>query len=484
MTETAKMKPTKILVAGRDAEILSLVETRLKVRKYEVFLATHSDEAVRLAEKMRFDLVLISTSMDEVGHMDLCLKVKQVSANFSVPVILIAHQEELRHLVLSPERGFDDFLLEPFDAFALQLRVELNLLRARERLQANPLTNLPGTFACEENIKRRVERGEPFSVCYLDIDHFKSFNDRYGFERGDAVIKHTARILNRCLARVEALKDSFVGHIGGDDFIVALDSDRESDFAHLCLHEFDRIMPTYYDETDRKRRSLFVKNRSGVPCSFPLMSISIAAVCNKPIRYSNLAQIARVAAEVKEYLKTQPGSHYLRDRRTEQLKTLEEISVVLETEKISENESKPFGQHLLEAGLITEEELIQAVGRHVETGERLGQVLIRMNLVATNDIGQCLAEKMGVEYVSLKNHEPDEALFDLIPWTFVKRHQAVPIALESGALVLAMVDPLNQKAIGEMKEMCALPIKPRLALENEFDEFLEKQPTFEPDESF
>src|SRR3989338_998687 len=180
------MSAPKILIADKDSNTLDLVEMRLQVRDYEVFVATHSDEAVRLAQKVRFDLVFLSSTMEQVDGLDLCRKIKQCSANFGVPVILLAEAREIRQLALSPERGVDDFLIKPFDAFSLQLRVELTMMRARERLQANPLTSLPGSLAIESEIKRRIERNDLFSVCYLDINHFKSFNDHYGFDRGDS----------------------------------------------------------------------------------------------------------------------------------------------------------------------------------------------------------------------------------------------------------------------------------------------------------
>ena len=469
----------KILVAEKDRAALALIETRLKARDYDVYLATHSDEALRLVQKVRFDLVLIGSSMEGVDGMDLPQEIKRSIMGLSVPVILIVEEHELRQLVLSRERGFDDFLIKPFDAFSLQLRITLNLTRARERLQANPLTGLPGSIAIEENILTRLERGETFSVCYVDINHFKSFNDRYGFDRGDRIIRHLAQLLLRGLETAGADRKSFVGHIGGDDFIVILGSDSEPRFAQSCLEEFDRLIPTYYDETDRKRRSVFVKNRNGVPVAFPLMSLCIAAVTNQFRPYHNMGEIARDAAEVKAYLKTQPGSHYLRDRRTEPIRSLEESLQVLSAgepkRNVKLNVNKPLGQMLLEVGLITEEELSQAVRRHIETGERIGQVLIRMNAVSSADVGRFLEEKLNVNYVSLKNHMLTEDLARILTEEFIRTHRVVPLALKDNRLELAMVDPVNQSTIEAVEEITGLHVIPKFILENDFEDFLERQ---------
>ncbi|MBI3999413.1 MAG: diguanylate cyclase [Candidatus Omnitrophica bacterium] len=464
----------KILVAEKDSENLALLETRLKARNYDVFLATHSDEATRLVQKVRFDLILIGSAMESVEGVDLAPKIKQTLRGLGVPIILIAEENEISQLVLSRERGFDDFLIKPFDAFSLQLRIALNLTRSRERLQANPLTSLPGSIAIEENIERRLERNEAFSICYLDINHFKSFNDRYGFDRGDRAIRHLAQLITKSLETSGATRNSFVGHIGGDDFIVVMDPELEARFAQECLQEFDRIIPTYYDETDRKRKSVLVKNRNGVPMAFPLMSLSIAAITNLYRPYRSVAEISHDAAEVKQYLKTQPGSHYLRDRRAKPMSSLEESIQVLSQDQEKRKTTKPLGQMLLEVGLITEEELNQAVRRHVETGERIGQILIRMNVVTSADVGRFLEEKLSVHYVSLKDHTLSGDLARILSEEFIRTHQVVPFRFVEDSLELAMVDPVNRDTIAAVEEMSGIKVVPKFVLENEFEEFLEK----------
>jgi len=464
----------KILIAEHNLPTLNLVETRLKARDYEVFVATHSDEAMRLVQKIKFDLALIGSTMESIEGMALSLKIKHSLLALNIPIILLANENELCELILSREHGFDDFLIEPFDAFSLQLRVELNLTRARERLQANPLTNLPGNIAIEENLKKRIDKNELFSVCYIDINHFKSFNDRYGFDRGDRVLQHVAQLISKCLEKAGASKNSFLGHIGGDDFIAVMDIDYEAHFAQECLQEFDRIIPTHYDDFDRKKRQVMVKNRNGVPTAFPLMSLCIAGVSNQYHSYRNLGEIARDAAEVKCYLKTQPGSHYLQDRRSKPLASLEESIQILSTPQEKKIPQKPLGQILLEIGLITEHELNQAVRMHIETGERLGQILIRMNVVTSAEVGRALEMKLSVSYADLKNHILSDDLIHVLSEEFIRMQQVIPLSIEEGKLTLAMVDPVNQSTIQMVEEMSGLKVIPKFILENDFQDFLER----------
>jgi diguanylate cyclase (GGDEF)-like protein len=462
------------LIAEKDSQTLTLLETRLRARGFDVFVAMYSDEAVRLVQKMRFDLILISSAMERTDGMELAQKIRRAQTGMGAPIILLTEGGELSQLVLSQERGFDDFLIKPFDPFSLQLRVNLNLTRARERLQANPLTGLPGNAAIEEHIHRRIERNEFFSVCYMDVNHFKSFNDRYGFERGDAVLRHIAQLLGRVLEKIGADRTGFLGHIGGDDFLAVVSPELETKFAREALQEFDRIIPTYYDDSDRKQRSVFVKNRNGVPVSYPIMSLSIATVTNQNCSYRNLSEIARDAAEVKSYLKTQPGSHYLQDRRAKPVTSLEESLEVLAQTETKADANKPLGQMLLELGLITKDQLKQAIRRHVETGERIGQVLIQMNAVTSSDVGKCLQEKFNINYASLKNHMLSEDLIRVLDEEFIRSRRVVPISLQDNRLELAMVDPVDRETIDAIEEMSGLKVIPKFTLENEFEEFLER----------
>ncbi len=467
----------RILVADKDASVLTLVTTRLAVRQYDVVEFSSSEDVLRFLERERADLILLSTEMERVGGQLLVQKIRDQHHHATVPIIMMTEEKELRELILSHERGFDDFLLKPFNPLVLQLRVALNIARSRIRVQANALTHLPGNIAIEQMIRNRIQSGDKFSVLYIDINHFKSFNDRYSFEQGDDVIRQTAKILVQTRDRVIENGDCFIGHIGGDDFVVILTPDREESYARAFISEFDRIMPTYYNEEDQKRGFIRVTNRRGDFEEFPLMSCSVAACNNLHRSYTSLGEIARDAAEVKAFLKTQPGSHYLRDRRAEPLRKLEEAANMLAPEMPRSKEASenidPLGQVLLDAGLITGEQLTQALKRHMETGQRLGQTFIAMNLVRSEDVGRMLEKKLRVPYISLKKVTVSEDLLRLFTFDFMKSHRVVPLEVNEQGLKLAMCDPFDLKTIDTIERVGGIKPIPCLALEDEFEEFLE-----------
>ncbi|MDT8334976.1 MAG: diguanylate cyclase [Desulfurivibrionaceae bacterium] len=183
-------------------------------------------------------------------------------------------------------------------------------------LDANPLTRLPGGIAIENMLTKRIETEELFAFCLLDIDNFKSFNDRYGYTLGNEMIRATATIIKESTARHGA-DDDFIGHIGGDDFVVISRPDKYQTLCRTIIREFDEKIPTLYSEDDRKRGYIAGKNRQGEEVTFPLATISIAAVTNRYRIIDTHIKAGEIAAEIKEYSKSIIGSSMVADHRTD-----------------------------------------------------------------------------------------------------------------------------------------------------------------------
>lgn len=181
-------------------------------------------------------------------------------------------------------------------------------------LDASPLTRLPGGIAIENVVKKRLESRKPMAFCVLDLDNFKAFNDRYGYASGSEVIKETAKIIEAAV-RKKGTADDFIGHVGGDDFVVVTDPEHMRDVSEEIIGEFDRRIPDFYDQRDRELGYIHGKTRQGVEMDFPIMTISIAVVTNERRRLSNPLEASEIAAELKDYAKTIPKSVFVIDKR-------------------------------------------------------------------------------------------------------------------------------------------------------------------------
>jgi len=198
------------------------------------------------------------------------------------------------------------------DAFRAMGRRLLNL--EEMYLDASPLTRMPGGIAIENVLKRRLDSGQPIAFCVMDLDNFKAFNDHYGYAHGNDVLKAAGAIIETA-TRVKGAADDFVGHIGGDDFVVISTPAHMRDISAEIIHQFDEQIPQFYEPEDRENRYIFGKNRQGVEMKFPFMTISIAIVTNIHRKLTNSLETAEIAAELKDYAKTINKSVYVVDQR-------------------------------------------------------------------------------------------------------------------------------------------------------------------------
>lgn len=185
----------------------------------------------------------------------------------------------------------------------------------RSAANANPLTGLPGNLVIEERLKKLVKQNEPFAVLYVDLDNFKAFNDRYGFEQGDRALRLTSAILNQAMiACCDGCAD-FLGHIGGDDFIILSQPEKADALCQAIIARFDREFRALYPPEDLARGFITVVNRKGQEENFPLTAVSIAVVDNTERRFANYLELGEIAAQLKRQAKAVEGSVYLVDRR-------------------------------------------------------------------------------------------------------------------------------------------------------------------------
>jgi GGDEF domain-containing protein len=187
-------------------------------------------------------------------------------------------------------------------------------------LDANPLTHLPGSIAIESVLNKRLKEDTPLTFCLLDLSHFKAFNDRYGYAKGNEVIQATAKIVTDA---VHATGDegAFAGHIGGDDFVLILPHERYEKICLAIIESFDKTIPDFYDPEDRQRGYIQGQTRQGQKVSFPIMTLAIAIVTNQNHRLQNHIQVGEIAAELKNYAKSFPRSIFVVDRRRHSVST-------------------------------------------------------------------------------------------------------------------------------------------------------------------
>ena len=303
-----------VLVADDDPDLRDILRTVLEPAGFAVREAEDGARALAAVQGQPPDLVILDYMMPGLTGPEVCTQLKGDMLLRHIPVIMLTGKSEVQDKVLGISAGADDYLVKPFEPQELLARVRMVLRRATLDLEANPLTKLPGNVSIQRELERRLAGSAPLAVCYIDLNRFKAFNDHYGFQRGDEVIRKTAALLLE-VCREAGMPQDFIGHIGGDDFVIITAEERGEAICRAVVERFDAAAAALYDEEDCRRGYLLHLDRKGRQVKLPLLSIAIALITTASGPMTSPAQVARVGAELKAYAKQFERSVYVKERR-------------------------------------------------------------------------------------------------------------------------------------------------------------------------
>jgi diguanylate cyclase (GGDEF)-like protein len=312
------IETAKILIVEDEPPLRTILQMTLQSAKGATYIVrTAGDGVSGLAEVQRDppDLILLDVMMPGMDGFEVCRRLKENPLTSRIPVILLTAKTGDKDRIHGLEVFADDYVTKPWQQDELLFRVRNQLRTRRAQLQSNPLTGLPGSVLIDAELSRRIAAGEKFAFLMIDLDRFKSYNDYYGYSRGDKVIRFVASILHGQLGRLGGPGD-FVGHIGGDDFVIITEPPRARRIADSIKEQFDAHVGALYDEADRRRGYITIlSSRQGGVTDFDLMSITIAIVTNVHRQIQHGAQVSDLAKDVKKRGKAMRGSIVLEDRR-------------------------------------------------------------------------------------------------------------------------------------------------------------------------
>ncbi len=260
--------PETILVVDDDPDIARFVEVNLRSAGYEVSVAGDGEEALERASEIRPDLVLLDVMMPRLDGFEVAQRLRKNPQTANTSIIMLTAKALSSDKVTGLQSGADDYIIKPFDPIELLARVKGTLRRAKEMRNLSPLTGLPGNIRIQEEIERQVREHRPFAVLYVDLDNFKTYNDKYGFVRGDRLIQGTARMIQDAVMANDP--DGFIGHVGGDDFVAVVEPDVAEDVAKAVCDRFDTDRALYYEDDDLDRGFVRMEDRKGVEQDIPL----------------------------------------------------------------------------------------------------------------------------------------------------------------------------------------------------------------------
>jgi len=303
----------EIYIIDDDESSLPIFKELFRDDKEFKFIGVKTEEIDVALKNIPFLIVINEDAIDR-NVVEVCKKIRTDEDNKITPIIVVSSNDDRGHRLEVLEESVEYYIKKPVDTDYLYCTIKnLNrLLNINRRISA--LTGLPGNVQIHAELKKRISNKGEFSVLYLDLDNFKAYNDVYGFLKGDEIIEFTAQTILKCIHE-EFIDGSFVGHIGGDDFIAIVPSIEVDKVCQSIIATFDKEVKKFFTDDDIDRGYIEVANRKGIIEQFALTSISIGVVLGERGRFSNILEIGEVGAQVKHLAKSIPGSSYAIDRR-------------------------------------------------------------------------------------------------------------------------------------------------------------------------
>ncbi|HEU0028541.1 MAG TPA: response regulator [Ktedonobacterales bacterium] len=310
---TPTAPPPTVLVIEDDAAVARMLAETLEVEGYTPLVARTGEEGVALATREVPQLILLDLMLPGIDGFETLDAIRGTARTAHIPVLVVSARHDTDVVLRAFGSRVDDYIKKPFDGAELMARVGAQLRRAHES-QLSALTNLPGGLRVERAIEDRLASGKRWSILYLDLDTFKAYNDVYGFLRGNDLIRLLARIASES-ARELGGPDDFVGHVGGDDFIIITTPERVAPLCQRIIERWGRESRALYSPEDLARGGMVALDRRGQRQSYPLVSLSIGVVTNERRAITSPAEVSHIAAEVKRVAKGMLGNAWYIDQR-------------------------------------------------------------------------------------------------------------------------------------------------------------------------
>ncbi|MFH1130269.1 MAG: response regulator [Pseudomonadota bacterium] len=288
----------KLVIAEDDDAIAHLVAASLGDAGFLCLRARDGEEALTLIRRELPDVLVLDVMMPKLDGMQVCKRIKSDVLLSRVPILMLTSLAGVDDRVAGLNAGADDYLPKPFDLRELAARVKALIRQSRRERDRNPVTNLPGNEAVEDIASEWLDKKEPFSLLYVDIENFRTYSDIYGYRKSETVVDKTGKLLlQRCKAAADEIP--FLGHLGGDDFVIIGTSQAAEVLCESLPDAFQEMTASVYSDKDRERGSVSLTDSDGGQREVHLMNLSVARVDVKPGQYATTEELANEVTRVK-----------------------------------------------------------------------------------------------------------------------------------------------------------------------------------------
>ncbi len=291
------MSKGRILIVEDDFDISNMLRIYFDSQGYETMVAPRGQEGLEMCRRKLPNLVILDIMLPDINGYEVCRRLRGNLRTSHIPIIFLTQKDERSDQIAGLELGADDYVTKPFDLQLLLLRVQNSIQRAGWLSLTSPVTGLPSSKLVEEQL-REIIRRDDWAVLYIGIKNIEDFNDVYGFVAGDDVLRFTAMLLTEVVDEIGTGGD-FIGHIGGDDFMIITLPQHASEMKARLVQRFNEEVMTFYNFRDRERGHIEVVDSDGNVEEKPLMTLAVGLIRYDTAPFADIREITEVAADAR-----------------------------------------------------------------------------------------------------------------------------------------------------------------------------------------
>lgn len=291
------MNKHRLLIVEDDLDIATMLQIYFSSIGYEINLAPRGSDALEKTRQKMPHLIVLDIMLPDIDGYEVCRRLRTQPRTSHIPIIFLTQKDERSDKIQGLELGADDYVTKPFDIEELRLRVQNAITRSERESLTDPRTNLPTGRLIEDQL-RQIIRKENWALMDIRLNHFEAFKEVYGFVASDDVLRFTGMLIGDVLDELGSSND-FVGHIGGDNFIVITEVGKSQTIYHRLIEQFAEDILTHYSYKDRQRGYLQISVEGQPGVKSPLMDISIGVVSPNLYHFTDIREITELAAEAR-----------------------------------------------------------------------------------------------------------------------------------------------------------------------------------------
>jgi len=307
---------SKVIVADDDTELAAMIAQRLGSEKFECHIANDGKAAFDTAKRRLPDIVILDIMLPKLSGYEVCRRMRRDPQLYKTPILVVTGLGDEPEVVHALQQGADDVITKPFrfDNLIQKTRALLAMKNSLDEL--HPVVDMVGTDAIKRHINHRLARDEHLAVCYIDIQHLRAFRNVHGTDRYTEVLRLGANVLKETRTGLE-FYDSFLGYMGGKDFVAVMNMDQYEPYCRTVLSNFEQRAMSFYRPVERKQGYVIHSDGKGRESKAPLMHLSIGVVHNSNRKFLSAQAVFEVLAQLKDKINQEThGGMFVDQRRS------------------------------------------------------------------------------------------------------------------------------------------------------------------------